>query len=79
MEGLQKVGYIALTNLDGSIQLGVPVYVRVKELNENGTTEQQEQWVKFAIKSMLDYYESQIAEYMAEKRKEKLKERENSI
>ncbi len=79
MEGLQKVGYIALNNPDGSIQLGVPVYVRVKELNENGTTEQQEQWLKFAISTMLEYYEDQIAEYMAEKRKEKLKELENSI
>lgn len=71
MEGLQKVGYIALTNPDGSIQLGVPVYVRIKELNEQGTTDQQEQWVKFAIRSMLDYYEDQIAEYMAELKKSK--------
>ena len=71
MEGLQKIGYIALTNPDGSLQLGVPVYIRVKELNEHGTTDQQEQLVKEAIKTMLEYYESQIAEHMAELKKSK--------
>lgn len=71
MEGLQKIGYIALTNPDGSLQLGIPVYIRVKELNEHGTTDQQEQLVKEAIKTMLDYYEGQIAEYMAEMKKSK--------
>lgn len=71
MEGLQKIGYVALTNPDGSLQLGVPVYIRVKELNAHGTTDQQEQLVKDAVKTMLEYYESQIAEYMAEKKKSK--------
>ncbi len=71
MEGLQKIGYVALTNPDGSLQLGVPVYIRVKELNEHGTTDQQEQLVKYAINTMLEYYESQIAEHMAELKKSK--------
>lgn len=71
MEGLQKIGYVALTNPDGSLQLGVPVYIRVKELNEHGTTDQQEQLVKEATKTMLEYYEGQIAEYMAEMKKSK--------
>lgn len=71
MEGLQKIGYVALTNPDGSLQLGVPVYIRVKELNAHGTTDQQEQLVKDAVTTMLEYYESQIAEYMAEMKKSK--------
>lgn len=71
MEGLQKIGYMALLNPDGTIQLGVPVYIRVLELNAQGTTDQQEQFVKYAIKTMLDYYEDQIAEYMAELKKSK--------
>jgi len=64
-EHYQKVAYIGLRNPDGSLMLNVPLYVKVKELNKNGMTDEQEELIHRISGIMIQRYESQINQYMA--------------
>ena len=60
----QAVAYIALRNKDGSAMIGVPLYVKVKELNKNGITEAQESVMHRISEIMLKQYDKQISGYI---------------
>ena len=60
-----QVAFIGLRKLDGSMLLGVPLYVKVNEVNANGMTASQEELMHRISEVMIERYESQISEYMA--------------
>ena len=64
-EFYQQVAFIGLRNPDGSMMLDVPLYVKVSEVNKNGMTDAQEELIHRISKVMIDRYEKQISEYMA--------------
>jgi len=70
-EFYQKVAYIGLRNPDGSFMPGVPLYVKVSELNKNGMTESQEEIMHRISDVMIRRYEKQISEYMANLKNQK--------
>ena len=68
-EFYQKVAYIGLKNPDGSLMLNVPLYVKVSEVNKNGMTDAQEELIHRISGVMIQRYERQISEYMANLKK----------
>jgi len=63
-EYYQKVACIGLKNLDGSLMLNVPLYVKVNELNKNGMTDMQESLIRKVSGTMMKHYDKQISNYM---------------
>lgn len=75
-ELFQKVAYIGLRNADGSLMLNVPLYVKVSELNKNGTTDTQEKVLHRISEIMIQRYEKQLSEYFASLKEKTEKERQ---
>ncbi len=71
MEGLQQVASIGFRNPDGSYRLGVPLYVKINELNENGLSDQMEELIHDVADTMVLHYDKQIREYIEEQKKSK--------
>lgn len=64
-EILQMVAYVGLRNPDGTYQLSVPLYIRVKDVNKSGISEQQEELIHRISEIMVKRYEKQISEHFA--------------
>jgi len=64
-EYYQKVAYIGFQNPDGTYRINVPLYVKVSELNKNGMTDMQEELIHRISERMMNRYEKQISEFIA--------------
>lgn len=69
-ENYQKIAFIGLRNKDGSYQLGVPIYVKVTELNKNGMTDTQEEVIHKISSIVMKYYSRQLSEFAINKQKQ---------
>ncbi len=69
-ENYQKIAYIGLRNKDGSYRLGVPIYVKVTELNKNGMTDTQEEVIHKISSIVMKYYSRQLSEFAINKQKQ---------
>ena len=64
------MAFIGLRNPDGSMITGVPLYVKVNEVNKGGVTAGQEELMHRISEIMIRRYEKQISEYFANLKKE---------
>ncbi len=64
----QKVAYIGLRNKDGTYQMNVPLYVKVNEVNKNGVTDAQEEIIHKISSILIEHYEKQIGEFLAQQK-----------
>lgn len=63
-ETYQKVAYIGLRKEDGSYLMGVPLYIKMSDVNKSGLSDMQEDAVRRITDVMMKRYEQQFAEYV---------------
>ena len=70
-ETYQKVAYIGLRKEDGSVLVGVPLYIRLKDIQGKTTLKSQEEIISNITEEMMKRYQQQFGEFIEKKKKEK--------
>lgn len=73
-ETYQKVAYIGLRKEDGSYLMGVPLYIKMTDVNKSGLSDMQEDVIRRITEIMMKRYEQQFTEYVANLKKKKSQE-----
>ena len=66
----QKVTYIALRQNDGSLLINVPLFVRIADLQANGSNNQEELMHRIS-EIMCRHYEQRLTDYFSKSYKDK--------
>ena len=70
-ETYQKVAYIGLRKEDGSVLVGVPLYIKLKDIQGKTTLKSQEEIISNITEEMMKRYQQQFGEFIEKKKKEK--------
>ena len=70
-ETYQKVAYIGLRKEDGSVLIGVPLYIELKDVQGKTTLKSQEEIISCITEEMMNRYQQQFGEFIEKKKKEK--------
>lgn len=66
----QKVAYIGLRKEDGSVLIGIPLYVKLKDVQDKTTLKSQEEIISCITEEMMKRYQQQFGEFIQNKRSE---------
>ena len=66
----QKVAYIGLRKEDGSVLIGIPLYIKLKDVQGKTTLKSQEEIISFITEEMMKRYQQQFGEFIQKKRAE---------
>ncbi len=70
-EAYQQVAYIGLRKEDGSFLIGVPLYIKLKDVQEKTTLKSQDKIISSITEEMMKCYQQQFGEFIEKKKKEK--------
>ena len=70
-ETYQKVAYIGLRKEDGSVLIGVPLYIKLKDVQGKTTLKSQDEIISCITEEMMKRYQQQFGEFIEKKKKEK--------
>lgn len=66
----QKVAYIGLRKEDGSVLIGIPLYIKLKDVQDKTTLKSQEEIISCITEEMMKRYQQQFGEFIQNKRSE---------
>lgn len=66
----QKVAYIGLRKEDGSVLIGIPLYIKLKDVQDKTTLKSQEEIISCITEEMMKRYQQQFGEFIQKKRSE---------
>ena len=66
----QKVAYIGLRKEDGSVLIGIPLYIKLKDVQDKTTLKSQEEIISCITEEMMKRYQQQFGEFVQNKRSE---------
>lgn len=66
----QKVAYIGLRKEDGSVLIGIPLYIKLKDVQDKTTLKSQEEIISCITEEMMKWYQQQFGEFIQNKRSE---------
>ena len=69
-EVYKKVAYIGLRGEDGSVVLGVPLYIKLKDVQKNYLFKSEKEIINNITEEMMKCYQFQFGEFI-KKKKEK--------
>ena len=72
-ETYQKVAYIGLRKEDGSILIGVPLYIKLKDIADKQMLKSQEEIIHNISEEMMKRYQQQFGAFIETKKQEKAK------
>ena len=64
----QKVAYIGLRKEDGSVLIGIPLYIKLKDVQDKTTLKSQEEIISCITEEMMKRYQQQFGEFIQNKR-----------
>ena len=67
----QKVAYIGLRKEDGSVLIGVPLYIKLKDVQGKTTLKSQDEIISCITEEMMKRYQQQFGEFIENKKKER--------
>lgn len=70
-ETYQKVAYIGLRKEDGSVLIGVPLYIRLKDVEGKTTLKSQDEIINAISLEMMNRYQQQFGDFIQKKKKER--------
>ena len=70
-ETYQKVAYIGLRKEDGSVLIGVPLYIKLKDVQGKTTLKSQDEIISCITEEMMKRYQQQFGEFIENKKKER--------
>lgn len=70
-ETYQKVAYIGLRKEDGSVLIGVPLYIKLKDVQGKATLKSQDEIISCITEEMMKRYQQQFGEFIEKKKKER--------
>lgn len=70
-ETYQKVAYIGLRKEDGSVLIGVPLYIKLKDVEGKTTLKSQDEIINAISLEMMNRYQQQFGEFIQKKKKER--------
>ena len=71
-ETYQKVAYIGLRKEDGSVLIGVPLYIKLKDVQGKTTLKSQDEIISCITEEMMKRYQQQFGEFIENKKKERV-------
>lgn len=71
-ETYQKVAYIGLRKEDGSVLIGVPLYIKLKDVQGKTTLKSQDEIISCITEEMMKRYQQQFGEFIEKKKKERV-------
>ena len=66
----QQVAYIGLRKEDGSVLIGIPLYIKLKDVQDKTTLKSQEEIISCITEEMMKRYQQQFGEFIQNKRSE---------
>lgn len=66
----QKVAYIGLRKEDGSVLIGIPLYIKLKDVQDKTNLKSQEEIISCITEEMMKRYQQQFGEFIQNKRSE---------
>ena len=69
----QKVAYIGLRKEDGSVLIGIPLYIKLKDVQDKTTLKSQEEIIHNISEEMMKRYQQQFGSFIENKKQEKAK------
>lgn len=66
----KKVAYIGLRGEDGSVVLGVPLYIKLKDVQKDFLFKSEKEKINNITEEMMKRYQVQFGEFIKKKQKE---------
>ena len=71
-ETYQKVAYIGLRKEDGSVLVGVPLYIKLNDVQGKTTLKSQEEIISNITEEMMKRYQQQFGAFVEKRKREKI-------